>query len=271
MESTPTICSQAPYAMLIPKIDALIERVETYQTAKLQKDVNERKNRTPDFSLSDNAILQRCIMLIAYSKQAQSRLVDRLVESGIFDRMFETYDPATVAKLDSDQLLNDYWSQIGAIRQRSKIPAMIRCAEVFLAVQQEHSSFMKYLETRDLPTAIRSESDIGAFWKGFKAIQSDLERAEMPFFSRLTSLCHLLQFLGYDCAKPDSVVMSAAAKLGIAPSNLSDGNRRNVVIAMQVYCLCRIMHVPVLDLYLLIGGGQTGARECVEPRFYPWP
>lgn len=98
---------------------------------------------------------------------------------------------------------------------------------------------------------------------------------QMPFFNNLTSLCHFLMTLGYACIKPDSAVMGAVVKLGITSPGgkpekptYNDAKRKEVIKTMQIYSVSRDFNIRVLDGYLLIYGGQTGARDLVNPAFY---
>ncbi|MDP2991753.1 MAG: DNA-3-methyladenine glycosylase I [Deltaproteobacteria bacterium] len=255
-----------------------MQAVNAHQTPALTAEIATRNGWTPDFGLSDSDILRICIELIAYSQQAQARRVQELINGGIFKKVFVNYDVHAVANLQHDQLYAQYWNQIGAIRFPSKLDAMIGCAQALLRIKNQHPSFMSFLLASNIPVTVKSQSDIEAFWREFAALQQYLCQVQMPFFNNLTSLCHLLMTLGYDCAKPDSAVMSAAVNLGIVslggnPKKLiyTDRKRKDVVMTMQVYCICRSLRVTVLDVYLLICGGQTGARHLVSPRFYQRP
>jgi hypothetical protein len=215
--------------------------------------------------------------LIAYSQQAQARRVKELIDQGVFHEVFQGYNVANVAGLDAAQVRNQHWGRLGAVRFPPKIAAMIGCAKGILGLEKSHSSFMSYLSTFRFPAAvIRSQSEVTAFWTDFKAVQTEFRRVQMPFFASLTSLLHLLMTLGFECAKPDSVVVGSAVRLGIVPQprnprSPNDWTRRTVIETMQMYCSSRNMRVAELDLYLLIYGGQTSATHCVSSQFYSSP
>jgi 3-methyladenine DNA glycosylase Tag len=257
------------------KIDDIISRVNAHQTPALAGDIAARSKWSPTLDLSDGDILKNCIELIAYSQQAQAMRVTELIDKGIFDKVFLNYDLDAVANLQHEQLHTKYWNQIGAIRFPQKLEAMIGCAQALLRIKKQHSSFMTYLRSSKLPVALVNQSDIDVFWREFTAVQQYLQQKQMPFFNKLTSLCHLLMTLGYACIKPDSAVMGAAVKIGIVSSGnnpekptYNDAKRREVVMTMQNYCLSRNFNIRVLDGYLLIYGGQTGAKALVVPQFY---
>lgn len=101
-----------------------------------------------------------------------------------------------------------------------------------------------------------------------------------PHFSNFISLCHLLMELGFDCAKPDIIVMKAAVDLGIVPEppkqkNNPDKSRphpesslQQAVSTIQRYALSRHTRAPVTDLYFLIHGGQSDAIGLVKAAYY---
>ncbi|MBL0226083.1 MAG: DNA-3-methyladenine glycosylase I [Geobacteraceae bacterium] len=252
------------------RIDDIINRVNAHKTPALAEDIATRSSWCPNLELSDNDILKHFIELISYSQQAKALRVMGLIDKGILDKVFQNYDVEAVAKLNPEHLRAQYWDQIGAIRFPQKLEAMIGCAQVLLQMKKHHSTFMTYLRASKIPVNLKSQSDIDIFWREFTAVQKYLHYIDMPFFNNSTSLCHLLMTLGYACIKPDSAVMGAAVKLGIVPekSTYNDATRQGVVKTMQTYCLSRNFNIRVLDGYLLIYGGQTGAKHLVSPRFY---
>jgi hypothetical protein len=170
-----------------------------------------------------------------------------------------------------DSVVQKYWPRLKGLRFKYKIERMIECAGVLARISAQYGSFMKYLQIRQLPERIQDEAGLRTFWEQFVRIRSDLKAHKIPYFSNFTSLCHLLMDLGYDCAKPDSAVVHAAAGLGIVPtgsaaSSLSDRDRQKVIEVMQTYALAHEWRVAVVDLYLLTGGGQSGTRNLVRPR-----
>ena len=262
-------------ATLFHRIDDIISRVNAHQNTALATDIDTRSRWSPSIDLSDSDILKNCIELIAYSQQAQALRVTGLIDKGIFDKVFLNYNIEAVAGLQYEQLRTQYWKQIGAIRFPQKLEAMIGCAQALLKIRDEHASFMTYLCASKIPVEFQSESDIDVFWREFSTVQRYLQWKQMPFFNNLTSLCHLLMTLGYACIKPDSAIMGAAIKLGIiSPGSnpekptYNDAKRQEVVKTMQAYCLSRKFNIRVLDGYLLIYGGQTGAKELVNAKFY---
>jgi hypothetical protein len=86
--------------------------------------------------------------------------------------------------------------------------------------------------------------------------------------------------LGFDCAKPDLVVMRAAVDLGIVPEPPKQNKNpdvyrahpekslQEVVTTIQSYALSRKTRAPVIDLYFLIHGGQSDAVGLVGRGYY---
>ena len=96
-----------------------------------------------------------------------------------------------------------------------------------------------------------------------------IEINKIPFFQSTTSLLHLLLDLGYDCVKPDLLVMKVAKKLNIVDSVVGNKNFRKTVRLIQEYAIDRKIRPSVVDFYFLIDEGQMGARKFVKPEFYP--
>jgi hypothetical protein len=262
------------YQRIFQRVDDIVARIKQFQVEPdFSQAVTERINRTPDLGLVDDAILKRFIKLIAYSNNARADVVGRIVRSGIFDRIFRHYDVQEVADLEPTYVIQEYWPQIKGIRFQSKVGRMINCAKRLLDIQSEHGSFMRYLTKQNIPTRIHTMTDLDSFWNGFDAAIADLRAIRMPYFQNLTSLCHLLLDLGYDCAKPDSVIMKAAVDLQIVSpprkkGSFTDREHREVVRLIQIYAMCRGIRVPVVDLYFLIHGGQTNAARFVQSTYY---
>lgn len=73
---------------------------------------------------------------------------------------------------------------------------------------------------------------------------------------------------GYDCAKPDLVVMNVATKIGITKKPTGENNLKATVRTIQEYSLNREIRPPVVDLYFLIYGKQKDASKYVEKSYY---
>jgi len=256
------------------KVDDIVKRIEQFQVRPdFPRAVMERANRTPDFGLADDAILKKLIRVIAYSNNAKAKEVGKIMDTGILDRIFRQYNVGEVAILDPDQIVQHYWSRISGIRFRGKVKHMIGCAKYLVDTQSRHGSFMQYLREQHIPTSIQTMSDLRSFWNRFDLLLAGLKAKRAPYLGSFISLCHLLMDLGYDCAKPDSVVMKVGAELQIAPppkkpNAFPKKERRKVVQFMQIYAMCRGTRTSVVDLYFLIHGEQTNAIRYVQSAYY---
>jgi len=112
------------------------------------------------------------------------------------------------------------------------------------------------------------ENDIYDFWNGFDQLLLTLKNNKIPFFQSTTSLLHFLLDIGYDCVKPDLVVMKVAKKLNIVDNETGDKNFRKTVRFIQEYSVDRQIRPSIVDFYFLIDEGQKGAKKFVVPEFY---
>jgi len=94
-----------------------------------------------------------------------------------------------------------------------------------------------------------------------------LKEEKMPFFKQSTSLLHFLLKIGYDCIKPDQIVMNVAKELRITDSE-SEKGRLQAVRVVQLYSVNRKIRPSIVDFYLLIYGRQSWAIKFVNSSFY---
>jgi 3-methyladenine DNA glycosylase Tag len=259
----------------------MMERVKRFRLdPQFAQAVRERQNLIPDFDWPDNEILGRLIALIAYSNNAHADSVTQMVKAGVFEETFHNYSVEKVAALSPENVIAANWSEMTAIRFKRKVDAMLTCAKYLLSIRDRHGSFMRYLRSVGLPSPIKTEADIRAFWEGFGQIRAHLTELDVPYFKNFTSLCHLLMDRGFDCAKPDNAVMKAAVSLGIVPDAPQqkenpekrrahpEESLRKTVQTIQRYAVCRDTRAPVIDLYFLIHGGQTGVTGLIREDYY---
>ncbi|WP_437206202.1 hypothetical protein [Planctomicrobium sp. SH664] len=258
-------------SMLFRKIDLIVERVKRHAIEPEFSREVARREKKPDYDLPDDRVLKRMIELIAFSEGAQSKLVAEMLERGDLDRALMSYSPNKIAKLNPEIVIRDHWPRLSSIRFKKKITRMVECGGKLEQIASKHGSLMGYLMAKKLPNQITNLEEIDAFWAAFDEVQREFKAVKMPSFQNVTTLCHLLSDFGFDCAKPDSVVMGVAVKLGIVPDlkKHSDDNLREVVQTMQKYSISRNQRTPVIDLYFLIDGGQTEAKnKFVMPSYY---
>ena len=230
--------------------------------------LSERAQRTPASLQSDRDVLRIFARLIAYSQNAKATLVSGMLSKGIFETAFRNFEVEQVRMMKPAAVEAMYWDAISAIRFKRKIRAIISSAESLSSIQAKYGSFIELLERTDIPPILRSAADVERFWQGFDNLLLVLKKEKMPFFKCTTSLLHFLLSVGYDCIKPDIIVMRVAKKGNMVPSETGDENRRKVVKDIQFYSIDRQIRPSVVDLYFLIYGGQTGVTHLVHPWFY---
>lgn len=228
----------------------------------------ERAQRTPASLQSDRDVLRIFARLIAYSQNAKAASVSGMLSKGIFETVFRNFEVEQVRMMKHAAVEAMYWDQISAIRYKRKIRAIIRSAESLSSIQAKYNSFIQLLKQTGIPPVLRSTADVETFWQGFDNLLTVLKEEKMPFFRRTTSLLHFLLSTGYDCIKPDIIVMRVAKKGNMVSSETGDENRRKVVRDIQLYSVDRQIRPGVVDLYFLIYRGQTGVKHLVHPWFY---
>lgn len=246
-------------------IDILIETVDQFRIEPIfSEEKIKRHERLPDDYVNDKDILELCSYLIAFSQNSNSELVDKLIKSGNLYKVFNGFDINEVVKMNPCDVVERDWPLIKAIRQQGKIFHIIMLARKIKNI----GNLSDILNNNTIPKKIESISDIDDFWKGFDELQNILQKHKIPFFQSTTSLLHFLLESGYDCVKPDLVVMKVGKKLGIVEDVTTDDSLRKVVRAIQEYSLNRNLRPSVVDFYFLIDEGQKWARNFVKKEFY---
>lgn len=248
------------------EIDKIIEVIDEHRdkNGEFDKEFSLREKKIVSETLSEKDILETFTNLIAYSQNANSELVEKLIKSGIFKEVFADFDINEVAKMNPCDLADTYWSKISGMRQQAKLFHIVSLARKIKRID----FFSTILTNTEIPKQITSENDITKFWDGFGKLQKKLTTNKIPFFQSTTSLLHFLLETGYDCIKPDLVVMKVSKKLGIVETDKGDHNLIKTVKTIQQYSILRKIRPAVVDLYFLIEEGQRGARKYVTPDFY---
>jgi len=251
---------------IFKRIDLIIKEIDSAKVEpKFSEEINARNQRDPCRIQDDNDVLRRFARLIAFSQNAPSDKVSDMLNKGIFEDVFCNFEVEKVARMDSTIIKNHYWDEIKIIRFPKKITSIIGCARCLVSIKEKHGSFMALLVKSNIPVFLRSEVDIEKFWQGFNRLKEELEKENMPFFRRATSLLHFLLHIGYDCIKPDTVVMRVAKKLGIVNSERGSKNLLFMVRFIQVYSVERKIRPSIVDFYLLVYGEQRWAKGFVVP------
>ncbi len=232
---------------------------------KFSEEIEKRNQRNPTTIQDDNDVLRRFARLIAFSQNAPSDKVSDMLDKGIFDDIFHNFEVDEVAKMNPEFIIDHYWDKIRVIRFKKKIHFIVDCANSLILIERECGSFAALL--KDIPVSLKSRNDVEIFWEKFNVLKNNLEKVNMPFFRQSTSLLHFLLHIGYDCIKPDVIIMEVAKNLGIVSSN-SEKDRLQVVKFIQLYSISRRIRPSIVDFYLLIYGGQRWAKKFVHASFY---
>lgn len=227
---------------------------------KFGKEIIKRRNRSIPDNISDQKLMQIMVELIAYSQQANSKVVERILDSKQLDRIFLDYDIDIIAKMNPCDIADEHWTQIRGIRQQSKLFHIIMLARKL----RELGSLYQVIGSSNIPHTIISTSDIDQFWIAFRDLKKILNEEKVPFIRSTTTLLHLLLHIGYDCVKPDSAVMKAAMKFGIVEKETGEKNLLRTVRVIQEYSLFYNLRPAELDFYFLIYGGQAWASQFVK-------
>lgn len=247
------------------EIGLLIETVDCFKNEPIFSREKDKRHSKIVYALpNDNEILKILSYLIAFSQNANSEAVEQVIKSGKFDLAFSNFNIDKVVLLNPCDIADIHWYSIKGIRQQAKLFHIVSLARKIKAI----GSFAEILNQTNIPIAIKTEKDIELFWSGFDILLKRLKDEKIPFFQSTTSLLHLLLEIGYDCVKPDLVVMRVAKKLGIIDSEIGDKSLRKVVKFIQEYSISKKVRPSVVDFYFLIDGGQKGAVKYVKPEFY---
>jgi hypothetical protein len=247
------------------EIDKIVETVDQFKIEPIfNEEKNRRQNKTVSSLLDNNEILRTLSHLIAFSQNSNSEIVEQVLKSGKFDKAFQDFKIDEVVKLNPCDIADEHWASIKGIRQQGKLFHIVSLARKIKNI----GSFADILNQTNIPTTIRTESDIQTFWVGFDKLLVTLKNNKIPFFQSTTSLLHFLLDIGFDCVKPDLVVMRVAKKLNIVDNEKGDKNLRKTVRFIQEYSVDRKLRPSIVDFYFLIDEGQMGAKKFVKPDFY---
>ncbi len=246
-------------------IDKIIIRIDQFKNKEtFQPEYDLRNNKEATTDLTNQKLFEIFVHLIAFSQSSKSNLVEKIIDSGIFKEIFANFEIDKVAKMNPCDLADKYWTKILGIRQQAKLFHLVTLARKMKSI----GDFSALLADTGIPKKIKNSDDITLFWTGFKKLQKIMEMNKVPFFRSTTSLLHLLMHLGYDCIKPDLVVMKVAKKIGIVERETGNKNLIQTVRIVQEYSIIKKIRPPIVDLYFLIDEAQLGAMKFVDSSFY---
>lgn len=246
-------------------IDRVIANIDAHRVSP-QFDVELARRQCLEVPhLVDNRTVLRHLARIIAFAHADSKRVKAMVDSGAYDKVWHDYDLEIVSRMNPCEVAEQQWGTLSSIMARTKIFQIVMAARAL----QKRADVVKLLNKCNIPRRASTLEEVDQFWAGFKALQRMMRDADIPFISSTTSLSHLLLHLGYDCIKPDVIVMRVAQRLGIIDDPKKDKNSRKVARVLQEYAVSRGMRPSVVDMYFLIQEGQSEARDWVMPDFRP--
>jgi 3-methyladenine DNA glycosylase Tag len=250
-------------------LNTLVTLCKTHSSPDWEKEIAPRLSKKAHVFPDDRGFMRIFSIAIAYSQNAQSKQVSRLVESVKFHTAFSEFDPLVLSKASAKNILLRFWPHLGAMRFKGKVQRIIDCAKVLVGIQKESGSFENYLKVFQIPRRLRSPNDVEQFWIRFDLLRADLRQRQIPFFGSTISLLQLLVDLDFDSVKPDLIVMRFARRIGLVEKETGERFFRTAARAIQAYALDRGLRARAVDLMVLAFGGQTGARDLLSERFCP--
>ncbi len=104
---------------------------------------------------------------------------------------FSNFDIITISQYD-ETYKNELLQNVGIIRNRLKINALVSNANKFIAIQKEYSSFSKYIwqfvDNKPIQNKWKSHSEVPASTPLSNKISADLKKRGFKFFG--TTICY---------------------------------------------------------------------------------
>lgn len=244
---------------LYDKIDDIFMKInDCRKEPEFSDEVNSRNNKFPNGNISQNELFEKMAILICFSQNAKAGAVDKMINRPEFKEIFHNFNINSVANTDPNSIISGSWELLKPIRFKRKISSIVECAVLLNSGKYDLPEMLK-----KIPLRIQSHDDIKEFWKNFNLLREQLKEIQMPFYRNTTSLLHLLLYLGYDCIKPDTIVMNVAIDDLHIVTGKSDNDLVKVVTAIQEYALYKHIRPTIVDFYLLVYGGQTWAKNFI--------
>lgn len=248
---------------LFASIDRLIANIDRHRhPVEFDKELQRRNGLAVAKLATNNEVFKQLSQIIAFA-HADSERVRLMIERGDYAAALQDYDVVEVSKLNPCDLVDKHWGKISSIMSRAKVFFLVSAARTLVKM----GDFSAELDNCGIPQRVQSEEDLKQFWKGFQTLRKRMKTLDIPYLKSTTSLSHLLLHLGYDCIKPDVIVMRTAEKLGIVDNPRSEYSLKKVGLLLQEYALSRGLRPSIVDMYFLIQEGQSDARRWVTPDF----
>ncbi|WP_395008529.1 hypothetical protein [Undibacterium sp.] len=250
---------------LFTSIRRLMERIDTFRKEpNFTNELTHRRKLVVKTIATDEELLRHLAHIIAYA-HADATRVKKMLQSGVYDSIWLDYDISRVAALNPCDVVENHWHQISPIMNGAKAFFIVKAARTIQRIGQ----FSEWLNSSGIPNKIQNEADLDTFWEAFSALRKKMQSHKIPYLGSVTSLSHLLLHLGYDCVKPDVIVMRVAKNLNFVDSTKNDTNLIKVARMMQKFSLENEVRPSEIDMYFLIQERQSEAKNWVTPNFTP--
>lgn len=250
---------------LFDVIGRIVAYIDTFRNEPVfTRTLSERRSRVVSPFLRDSDVLRNLAYVIAYARADASR-VRKMLETQRYDAIWLDFDVGKVALLNPCDVIETHWdSTLSPIMNGAKAYFIVTAARVI----QGMGGIVELFNDCEIPPHITRLEDIEAFWAGFEKLHKQMKEHRVPYLSSVTSLLHFLLEAGYDCVKPDVVVMRVAKALRMLEKE-TDSTRKQVVRRLQKYALHVGVRPSEVDMYFLIQGGQSDSKDWVSGRFTP--
>ena len=139
---------------IFDKLDAIRSKVDASTIEPIFSDeVDSRNSRYENtVETEKNNLLRVMAVLIAFSNNAPSDAVGYMVENGVFERVFCSFDLDKVANLNTDEIITTDWNNIKSIRFKKKVDAIVRCAKLLKVIEGSGFQVDKFKQTSYIPS-----------------------------------------------------------------------------------------------------------------------
>jgi hypothetical protein len=247
-------------------IRRMIDHVDRFATPLFHEVCAQRNAWRPPAHLEPDDELRRIAIVFAYSGGVKATPVTRMIEAGHYDRAFADFNVDAVGSMNPCNIYDSDWTSIKPIKNENKLLWLVRAARVLA----KGHSILKFLEASQVPAAIRSPAEIERFWNGLKHVGKRLKTEHLSGMQSVTSQLHFLMGLGYDCVKPDRIVMNVAQSLGMVTADRNETQFIAVTRRLQEAAINLGIRPAILDMYFLVQGGHTDADDWTRDDFSPW-
>jgi hypothetical protein len=251
---------------LFPLIRRIVAHIDTFRKEpNFTAELLARQHRVVAPLVSNAEVLRNLAQIIAFAHANSSR-VKAMIDGSKYDAIWLDYDVDKVAALNPCDVVEEHWeATLSPIMNGGKAYFIVMAARAIQRVGAVATLF----NDCGIPARLYNSDDIDAFWTGFAKLHKQMKQHGIPYLSSITSLSHLLLHLGYDCVKPDAIVMGVAQKLSIVAETKKDTSLKKVARTLQEYALEHGIRPSEIDMYFLIQGRQSDAMNWVSDDFIP--